>query len=148
MTEIYKRNPNTKCEVCNKPIYRRPAQIKNQSIFCSSVCYGKSCRKEIPCPVCGKLLLSGLNKKTCSRKCSNKYRTNIKYKIGRPKDKANCFRILKIRLLEKRGSFCERCHYDKYKILQIHHRNRNREDNSDENLEIVCPNCHYEEHLS
>jgi 5-methylcytosine-specific restriction endonuclease McrA len=92
-------------------------------------------------------MLSGLHKKTCSRICSNKHREGIKYKIGRPRDKAETFRVLKIRLSEEGKKVCERCSYGKQEILQIHHKNRNRTDNSLENLEILCPNCHYEEHI-
>ncbi|MBX4189597.1 HNH endonuclease [Candidatus Parcubacteria bacterium] len=115
--------------------------------FCSAVCYGKFCRKEEPCLVCEKPILAGLHKKTCSRACSNKYRTGIKYKIGRPsKDKVKNTQALKIRLLAARGRKCERCTYDKDEILQVHHKNRNRNDNRLENLELICPNCHYEEH--
>lgn len=148
MSEPYKRNPNTNCVICGVSIYRRPAEIgKNKGqVFCSSACYGVSCRKETPCVVCGKLILARFNKKTCSRICSNKNRAGIKYKIGRPRDKAKTFRVLKIRLMEERGKRCERCGYDKYQILHVHHKNKNREDNRLENLEIVCPNCHYEEH--
>jgi hypothetical protein len=28
----------------------------------------------------------------------------------------------------------------------VHHRDRNRTHNDEENLELLCPNCHYEEH--
>lgn len=43
---------------------------------------------------------------------------------------------------------CERCSYDKYtEILEVHHKDRNRQNNSIENLEIVCPRCHAEEHF-
>ena len=144
----HKRNPNTKCVVCKSPIYRRPIEIERNkgNVFCSISCYGLSCRKEIPCVTCGKLILTGLNKKTCSRSCANKHRAGIKYKIGRPRDKARTARILKLRLIEERGKNCERCGYGKYEILQIHHKNRNKKDNEKENLEIICPNCHYEEH--
>lgn len=147
MPEQYKRNPNTNCVVCNKPIYRRPVEIKRGKVFCSSICYGISQRKEIPCLVCGKLMLTGLNKKTCSRSCANKHRAGIKYKIGRPRDKARTFRTIKLRLLEERGSRCARCAYNKYEILQVHHKDRNRNNNKLDNLELICPNCHYEEHL-
>jgi len=110
------------------------------------VCYGISCRKEKPCVICGKLILSGLHKKTCSRSCANKYRTGIKYKINRPRDRVISQRALKIRLLKNRGRNCERCNYDKYEILQAHHKNRDRDDNNIDNLELICPNCHFKEH--
>ncbi|MBI2551090.1 HNH endonuclease [Candidatus Uhrbacteria bacterium] len=29
----------------------------------------------------------------------------------------------------------------------MHHKDRNREHNQLENLELICPNCHYEEHF-
>ncbi len=145
----YKRNPNTKCLVCRTPIYRRPAEIeKNQGrVFCNQVCYGISQRKEVSCSTCGKLILAGLNKKTCSRGCANKHRAGIKYKIGSPRDKVKSQQALKIRLLEHRGGKCERCDYSKYQILEVHHENRDRKDNGLENLALICPNCHAEEHL-
>lgn len=150
MVERYKRKPNTKCAICGKPVYRRPSQIhdtKNRA-FCSLVCYGISCRKEVPCAFCGKPILAGMNKKTCSRECANRCRAGIKYKLGRPlKDKVKSQQSLKIRLLKARGGICGRCGYNKHEILQVHHKNRNRNDNSMKNLELICPNCHYEEHF-
>lgn len=147
MTE-YKRNPNTKCRICSTSIYRRPSEIKNGvgSVYCSMKCYGISCRKEIPCVVCKKLILSGANKKTCSRSCANRNRAGIKYKLNRPKDKVKAQRSIKIRLLRNRGGVCERCDYNKKQILQVHHKDRNRENNDLNNLELICPNCHAEEH--
>jgi len=111
------------------------------------ICRGISDRKEIPCSVCGKLILSGLNKKTCNRACANIQRTGIKYHLGSPRDKVKSQQALKIRLLKERGKKCERCDYDKYEILQVHHVNKNRNHNNLENLLLICPNCHYEEHL-
>lgn len=149
MVEQYKRTPNTNCLICNKPIYKRPSEIRGKRghVFCSMICYGVFCRKEKPCLICGKLILAGLNKKTCSRDCANTHRTGIKYRINRPKDKVVSQRALKIRLLNLKGKVCERCNYDKYEILQIHHKNRNKDNNSVRNLELICPNCHFEEHF-
>jgi predicted nucleic acid-binding Zn ribbon protein len=110
-------------------------------------CYGISCRKERPCIVCGKPILAGLNKKTCSRSCANIHRLGIKYKQNRPRDKVKSYQRLKIRLLQKRGKVCERCGYEIFEILQLHHKDRNRLNNGFENLELICPNCHFEEHF-
>jgi hypothetical protein len=96
--------------------------------------------------VCGGLLLAGLNKKTCSRVCANKHRVGILYKINQPKDKVLTLRRVKIKLLKTRGEKCERCDYNKGAVLQVHHKDRNRTNNGLRNLELICPNCHYEEH--
>ena len=145
----YIRRPNSNCKVCNRLIYRRPAEIHNNhgNVFCGNLCYGFSIRKEKPCVVCGKLIMAKFNKKTCSRTCSNKHREGIKYKLHRPKDKVNHLRTLKIRLLILRGDKCERCEYNKKEILQVHHRDKNRQNNAISNLELICPNCHAEEHF-
>lgn len=144
----YKRNPNTACVICTKPIYRRRCEIEMSEgrVYCSMTCYGLACRKEKPCIICGKLILAGENKKTCSRACANKHRAGIKYKMNRPRDKVAYYQGLKIRLLGERGKNCERCGYSKYEILQVHHKDRNRQNNELTNLELICPNCHYEEH--
>jgi hypothetical protein len=145
----YERKPNTQCSICSKPIYRRPIQIKQNlgRVFCGQVCYGISCRREKPCSVCGNLILANLHKKTCSRICANKHRIGIKYKLNCPKDKVKNYRSLKLRLLDDRGRCCEKCGYKKYEILEVHHKDRNRENNELINLELICPNCHAEEHF-
>ncbi len=146
----YIRKPNIKCFVCGKSVYRRPIQIKQSDgrAFCSQVCYGIYCRKEKPCIICGKPILAGLHKKTCSRECSNKNRAGIKYGAGRPNDKAKQYRNLKTILFEERGKKCERCGFNKFEILEIHHKDRDRRHNTLRNLELICPNCHAEEHYS
>lgn len=148
VVEKYKRNPNTKCTICSKPIYKRPQQIQLSSgrVFCGQSCFGVSCRKETPCVVCGKLILSGLHKKTCSRSCANTHRAGIKYNGRSLQDKVKSQQALKTRLLAKKGASCERCGYSKLEILQVHHKDRNRNNNDLSNLELICPNCHYEEH--
>lgn len=149
MTEQYKRNPNTKCSVCSEPIYRRPSERNNGKVFCSSSCCGISNRKESPCIICGNLILASLHKKTCSRACANKNRAGMKYKLSLPrKNNVKNQRALKIRLIAIKGKKCERCGYNKLEVLQVHHKDRNRENNDLNNLELVCPNCHFEEHYS
>ena len=97
VTEQYKRKPNTQCKICNKDIYKRPSQIilNKGRVFCSSTCYGKSCRDEKPCVICSKPILSSLHRKTCSRICSNKNRAGIVCGTERPFDKVKSQEILK-----------------------------------------------------
>lgn len=142
----YERKPNTTCMICGKPIYRRPAERTRGRVFCGQECYGIACRKETPCIVCGIPILASKNASTCSRACANKNRTGIHYKIGRPKDKVKDERALKLRLVASRGALCERCGYDKKEILNVHHKDRNHGNNDLGNLELLCPNCHAEEH--
>ncbi len=148
MSEQYKRNSNTTCIICKKVIYKRPSVINANKgrVFCSQFCYSVSCRKEKPCVVCGKPILAGLNKRTCSRSCANINRAGIKYHLGRPKDKVVYQQGLKTRLIKERGGICEKCGYNKVEILQVHHKSRDRNDNDLSNLELICPNCHYENH--
>jgi hypothetical protein len=149
MSEPYIRKPNIQCVMCDTRVYRRPVELQaaGGKAYCSQKCYGVSQRKEIDCLVCRAPILASRHARTCSRACANTYRTGIKYKLGRPrKDKVQNQRAVKIRLIEARGTQCERCGYGKVEILQVHHKNRDRSNNDLTNLELVCPNCHYEEH--
>ena len=93
--------------------------------------------------------MGGLHKKTCSRACANTHRATINYKRlrNKPRDKVKTNRHIKLRLLKKRGRVCERCGYDIYEILQVHHKDRNRKNVNFDNLELICPNCHAKEHF-
>lgn len=148
MPELYTRTPNTKCVICGTLIYRRPVELERSGgkSYCSSNCYGKACRKETPCIVCGKTILAGMHKKTCSRSCANRHRTGMKYKVNSPHDKVKSQHALKMQLLRIRGKACERCGYSRFEILQVHHKDRNRKNNDVSNLQLICPNCHCEEH--
>lgn len=71
------RIPNTKCSVCDKPLYRRPSDLKYQSI-CSSLCRRERSLKI--CFQCGEKFIP--DKKTsryCSRGCSNSSRKGSSY---------------------------------------------------------------------
>ncbi len=148
MAERYKRNPNAQCAVCKKEVYRRPVDLKKSGgkAYCSLKCYGEASRKEVACVICSKPILASRHAITCSRSCSNKYRTGISYKIGRPRDRSNDIRMLKLQLIERRGKRCERCSFSKFQILQVHHKDRNTRNNELQNLELICPNCHASEH--
>ncbi len=148
MAEHYKRHPNVNCVVCGKSVYRRPALLRMSKgrAFCGLPCYAISQRIETPCIVCKTPIMASKNAKTCSRACANRHRTGIKYTGRALKDKVKNQRSLKIRLIAQRGIKCERCGYSKLEILHVHHKDRNKNNNDLSNLELICPNCHYEEH--
>lgn len=148
--ENYERKSNCVCLECNKGIYRRPKQIETGPVFCSLTCaqIRNRIKQERNCVVCNKDISHKRNGQTCSRICSNKNRTGTNYKIGRPKDKCAKGRSLKFHLLDIRPHKCNRCPYDKIEILQVHHiveRSNNGTDDFD-NLELLCPNCHFLHH--
>jgi len=109
------------------------------------------------CKFCGKEFYRADSKKKCSKSglffCSRECK-DLAQRIGGLKEiqPSHYGRVLSdYRLLAKRekpSECCERCGYGKVPgILQVHHKDRNRLNNSIDNLEIICPNCHQEEHF-
>jgi 5-methylcytosine-specific restriction endonuclease McrA len=79
----------------------------------------------------------------CSTKCAAQFRANKKLN-----DSATTPQIQKKKILATRPHKCQRCGYDKIpEILVIHHVDHNRMNGDPENLELLCPNCHAEEHF-
>ena len=103
----------------------------------------------IKCAVCDNQFRAGLHKKTCSRACANKQKEGSTYKNGKPiKDIVKDLESLRKRLIVRDGNKCSRCGYDKLPILNVHHiAERSKGGTNDlSNLELLCPNCHAEEH--
>lgn len=64
--------------------------------------------------------------------------------ISKPENAASKYRETALSVKQKK---CERCGYDKIPdILEVHHKDRSRKNGAKENLELLCPNCHAEEH--
>lgn len=128
-------------------------------IFCSSICYNKDrtrkCTINTKCANCGKeiskpraeLKQSKTGNLYCSRSCSaannnklfKKWENHPSYKNGKGQ-----YRNYKLSSVE--NPKCERCGYNNIIALEIHHKDKNRENNDLNNLEILCCNCHTIEH--
>ena len=128
-------NPSTikvKCDFCNKMF--NLTSIKRHR----SVCFNNPDVKKF-CVVCGKQLLQKQlewKSVTCSHACSNKYFRKVRNKPERYKNYRTICNYY------HDNSKCETCGYNEHDILQVHHINGNRVDNSVDNLIFLCPNCH------
>ena len=106
------------------------------------------------CKNCGKILQERHQTFFCCRECFSEYRKKQyieKWKNGETNGTIGEYGISKtIRkfLLEKRGYRCELCGWGEKneftgKIpLEIHHKDGNFSNNKEDNLQVLCPNCH------
>lgn len=102
------------------------------------------------CLQCGKEINKG---KFCSNKCSTEYRKNIilqKWLKNEYIINGNCplTKTIKEFLLKRNNYKCEECGFEGYNrktgntILQFHHKDGDSSNNSPENIQVLCPNCH------
>ena len=129
--------------------------------ICQRRCYKKKEKKQKTKPKIKKDIFKHLRKKYINAvdelygKDDNYFKKKLKFIYkNRNKtlsnNKTNCnFIQIRSRLLEERGNICENCKrtIKNTKFLHLHHKNRNRSNNSDNNLIFLCATCHLEEHI-
>jgi endogenous inhibitor of DNA gyrase (YacG/DUF329 family) len=153
-----------KCEKCKKPFDTLSSEIKRgYGRFCSRECSAQRPRLKnrkrvkVICSRCKKKFekkLSSLNRSKsglyfCTRRCKDLAQRIIggikdiqpsHYGITNTNYRAIAFRHLPHR--------CNSCNFDEIvELLQVHHKDCNRENNRISNLEILCPTCHEKYHF-
>lgn len=157
--EEYYKNPKL-CKRCNKPI-KFSEDIKRRN-FCSHSCSAwfnnlGNCRHGTPrtifyCLECNKKLTRH-KKKYCSKECwaEGFKKQNIKkWKEGRNTESNYDSTPSYIRnyIFKKYNNSCSGCGWSKINIytnkipLHIHHIDGNYLNNNENNLQLLCPNCH------
>lgn len=154
--EIYELNP-TACKQCGNIIpYKKGVEYK---IFCNIKCSSLHSQKEensSVCLACNAPILSKYRKQTyCNNECQAKHssmKAIEKWKNGEVPGYTGKQKLLKrsIRkyLFETRGTACSICGWDERHpdddsiLTEIDHIDGNAENCSEENLRILCPNCH------
>lgn len=118
---LKKKPPNVTCAYCGKAFYKRPSRLSQSK--------------------------SGLY--FCCRDHKDRAQRIGGIKAIQPShygETITRYRDLAFRFLPNK---CSRCDYDKnVAALAVHHKDGNRSNNSLENLEIICCNCHAIEHWS
>lgn len=153
------------CKYCNKPIlanYDDNISSVKRKIFCNNSCsasYNNRLRKKEKkiikhCLACG-IVIKNRNK-FCSSQCFSDYQY-IKYitqwKTGiingsTKSDWKSYSRYIRRYLFEKYNNKCSRCGWGEENIyshsipLEVEHIDGNSQNNSEENLTLLCPNCH------
>lgn len=123
--------PGTKAHYCPH-CGNNPAKTNRIYLNCSY------CGKEIfRCPCELKKNKSGFF--YCSKKCGNLHKNQIRKENG----EWNNSQDYRAKAFEIYPHQCAVCGYNEdYRILEVHHIDMNRDNNSIENLIILCPNCH------
>ncbi len=122
---------NCSCSMCEKSFYRQKRRIISNFVFCSRSCQQQASQK-----------IDGLPTYYAHIHHANQHPSTNKHTSG-PK---RLTRTRRARVKEKANHTCQQCSYNTFPICQIHHIDRNRDNNSDDNLILLCPNCHMTDH--
>jgi hypothetical protein len=146
------------CDNCRKEYkkQKRQAEGSTQEHYCSAICYrehtgvGRTklvcahCKKEFSRPL-SKIFSSKSGLYFCCREHKDIAQTYMEeLSLAHYKDRNSDYRT---KAINNYGAICNRCGFNNLKALQVHHKDRNRENNSLDNLEVLCANCHSIEHL-
>ena len=125
------------CKECNKIRKAKEAFERSQKGTCLN-CNNKIDKRKI----------------YCNRKCLMSYIVK-QWSLGNESTPitSNILNHIKSYLIEVRGESCEECGWNKIhpntgKVpIDLHHKDGNSQNNKQENLILVCPNCHRWAHL-
>jgi len=141
----YLNNPSV-CLNCNEviPYEKRSNRFCNQSCAASYNNRGVvrvETVNPIMCANCGRVKETRQNK-YCDECIANGVYTG---KITNLED-AQAVQVVKRIVIEQRGHRCEGCGLSEWRgqeiPIDLHHIDGNSDNNTDENLQLLCPNCH------
>lgn len=137
-----------KCTVCNSIFTKQKRQLNEYgtcSQQCTSVAKGNSL--VCTCDHCGNLFFKSKSKAErsksgkvfCCRDCKDAAQTYMSDIQPAHYGTSSNYRILAFKHYKP---VCSRCGYENIAALEVHHIDSNRDNNSIENLKILCANCH------
>ena len=147
--------PQVKCKICNVKFYIKPSHLKlGYGKYCSRKCQckGQLKGKFVYCYICKKkiwrtpkaLKHSKSGNYFCNKSCQtlwrNTYYSGSKHPNWRDGENQNYRNIL---LKHKIKVICQICRVKDKRLLIAHHKDRNRKNNTVNNLTWLCFNCHH-----
>lgn len=161
--------PNTTCATCQLPFYARQSELnRGCGKYCSKPCTIKGTARaktkvripNVTCAYCQTDFYVSKTRKTNSKSslffCCRAHK-DISQRLGgisaiQPPhygtatyQDAETYRTC---AFSNNPAKCDQCGYDRYKsVLEVHHIDHNRANNSITNLRILCPTCHTEHHF-
>jgi len=154
--QIKRKLVDISCEKCGK-IYQLQltdyeVKIGKHRKYCSTECRKKEMVDRV-CLNCGKILENNQNI-YCNHQCQHEY--TYKQYIERWKNgletgmrgKNGISIPLRRYIFEKNNNKCQKCGWSQENVytksipLTVHHIDGNHTNNNEDNLELLCPNCH------
>lgn len=141
-----------KCQSCGELFKTVPTSSKQKT--CSRKCAMdliRSRRKTGECEIC-KTPIFHTPKRTrrfCSNKCKGIILKELGKKISEARSNWGQWKNKKSakQWFVKNYTGCQKCGFNRVlEILELHHIDRNGRNNTRENLMLLCPNCHSEDH--
>ncbi len=142
------------CKRCGGDVKTKPSHLAlGFGKYCSRSCHSKNSRrgKVVQCATCAAdtykrpkdLIRSKSKKYFCSKSCQTQWRNQMY--VGRRHSNYSTGKASYRSVLRRSGvtQECRRCKIRDVRILAVHHIDRNRNNNSVENLMYLCHNCHH-----
>lgn len=141
------------CEHCAKQFIRRAypnSQWMQKQKYCSIDCRHLAQRRRITlncdwCNVEFEKIQSHMREfNFCSKKCKNEAcKVDGLNGFDHPMYNEDSKWNYRTRAFREYGKKCSNCGYDEhYQVLDVHHIDENRDNNSIDNLIVLCPTCH------
>ncbi len=141
------------CLQCGKPITTGDPRKKFCNNSCSASYSNKQRGKVYHCLNCGNEMQYRWRSKYCSNSCQQKYQQEQQVKLWKEGKESGVSadhtkRFIKRYMIKKHGEKCMECGWNKRHPItgiipiQLEHKDGNYTNNKEENLKLLCPNCH------